>query len=133
MSIPTLIDRCTQNISLRPDTVDRSYAYEVRYSVTIVHGRFVLSPSFWKLSCTIVLKYVYCKSQAKLPYPVRRSDTFTVFQPWQNRRALRPSCPPWRPSCPPLRPSALPCALLAPLMPPIDFCSSVAVSGTTIY
>ena len=57
----------------------------------------------------------------------------TVFQLGQNRRALRPSCTPWRPSCPPLRPSALPCALLAPLMPPIDFCSSMAVSGTTIY
>ena len=60
-------------------------------------------------------------------------NRWAVFQLGQNRRALRPSCPPWRPSCPPLHPSALPCALLAPLMPPIDFCSSRAVLCTTIY
>ena len=56
-----------------------------------------------------------------------------VFQLGKNRRVLRPSCHPLHPSCPPLRPSALPCALLAPLVPPIEFCSSRAVSRSTIY
>ena len=56
-----------------------------------------------------------------------------MFQLGQNRRVLRPSCPPWRPSCPPLRPSALPYALLAPFMPPIQYstlttCPKVLVS-----
>ena len=63
---------------------------------------------------------------------MQRYFSYTVFQLGQNRRALRPSCPPWRPSCPPLCPSALPCALLAPLMPQL-MSSSMAVSGTTIY
>ena len=44
--------------------------------------------------------------------------SIVVFQLGQNRRVLRPSCPPLCPSCPPLPPSALPCALLAPLDAP---------------
>ena len=44
----------------------------------------------------------------------KQMQQISVFQLGQNRRALRPSCPPWRPSCPSLRPS---CPPLCPSCP----------------
>ena len=47
-----------------------SFACHVQYLITIMYGRSIHSD-------TIVVKY--CTSQANLPCPVRRSDTFSMY------------------------------------------------------
>ena len=55
-----------------------SFTCEMQYVIAILYDHLILTLLYRKLSYTIVGKY--CTSQAKLPCPVKRSDTFSVHR-----------------------------------------------------